>query len=229
MAGPGDEMVAGTTGRGRLRASHGDRELVIDTLKAAFVQGRLSKDELDMRVGQVLASRTYADLAAVTADIPAGMAAAQPAPDPARARKPMTEGVKAVAWSAGIPLAGLLVAVATATGNGALFLLSVFCFIGAVGVAWGAIVEALAQKRSRGQLPQAPPPGAGGQASRRPAPAAQAEQLPKIHGQQHTAEAAPSRRAQRLPFRKLIALPGDAGRACRPDGVGFGGRLRVQA
>ena len=124
MAGPGDEMAAGTTGRGRLRASHGDRELVIDTLKAAFVQGRLSKDELDMRVGQVLASRTCADLAAVTADIPAGMAAAQPAPDRARARKPMTEGVKAVAWSAGIPLAGLLVAVATATGNGALFLLS---------------------------------------------------------------------------------------------------------
>ena len=193
MAGPGDEMAAGTTGRGRLRASHGDRELVIDTLKAAFVQGRLSKDELDMRVGQVLASRTYADLAAVTADIPAGMAVAPPAPDRARGRKPMTEGVKAVAWSAGIPLAGLLVAVAKATGNAALFLLSVFCFIGAVGVAWGAIVEALAQKRSRGQLPQAPPPGAGGQASRRPAPAAQAKQLPKNHGQQHTAEAAPSR------------------------------------
>ena len=34
---------------------------------------------------------------------------------------------------------------------------------------------------------------------------------------------------QRLPFRKLIALPGDAGRACRPHGIGLGGRLRAQA
>ena len=36
-------------------------------LKAAFVQGRLTKDELDARVGQTFASRTYADLAALTA------------------------------------------------------------------------------------------------------------------------------------------------------------------
>ena len=26
-----------------------------------------------------------------------------------------------------------------------------------------------------------------------------------------------------IPFRKLIALPGDAGRACRPRGIGLGG------
>ena len=38
-----------------------------------------------------------------------------------------------------------------------------------------------------------------------------------------------ARCAQRLPFRKLIALPGDAGRACRPHGIGLGGRLRAQA
>ncbi len=63
MAGPGDKTAAGAAGRGRLRASHADCEQVIDTLKAAFVHGRLSKDELDMRVGQALASRTYAELA----------------------------------------------------------------------------------------------------------------------------------------------------------------------
>ena len=34
---------------------------------------------------------------------------------------------------------------------------------------------------------------------------------------------------QRLPFRKLIAPPGDAGRACRPHGIGLGGRLCSQA
>ena len=41
-AGPGDRGAAGAMGHGRLRASDADREQVIDTLKAAFVQGRLS-------------------------------------------------------------------------------------------------------------------------------------------------------------------------------------------
>ena len=36
-------------------------------LKAAFVQGRMTKDELDARVGQTFAARAYADLAALTA------------------------------------------------------------------------------------------------------------------------------------------------------------------
>lgn len=83
MAGPGDEIASGAGGRSHLRASHVDREQVIDMLKAAFVQGRLTKAELDRRVGQVLASLTYADLAALTADIPAGPAGAQPL-EPAR-------------------------------------------------------------------------------------------------------------------------------------------------
>ena len=73
-AGQGDEKVPGRIGRGRFRASDADRELVIDTLKAAFVQDRLTKDELCLRVGRALASRTYADLAVVTASIPAGSA-----------------------------------------------------------------------------------------------------------------------------------------------------------
>ena len=55
-----------------VRASHADREQVIDALKAAFVQGRLTEDEFDARAGQAFASQTYAELAAVTADIPAG-------------------------------------------------------------------------------------------------------------------------------------------------------------
>src|SRR5271166_6012691 len=78
MAGPGDEMAAAGGSRGHLRASHGDREQVIGALKAAFVQGQLTKNELDARVGQTLAARTYADLAALTADLPAGLAATQP-------------------------------------------------------------------------------------------------------------------------------------------------------
>jgi hypothetical protein len=71
--GSGDEKAAGGLGRGHLRASHADRERVIAALKAAFVQGRLTKDEFDSRVGRVLGSRTYAELAALTADIRAGL------------------------------------------------------------------------------------------------------------------------------------------------------------
>ena len=67
MTGPEDEMAAAT--RGRMRTSLADRERVIDTLKSAFVQGFLTKDEFDARVGQTFASRTYAELAALTADI----------------------------------------------------------------------------------------------------------------------------------------------------------------
>ena len=78
MAGPGNEVAAGGQDYGRLRASRADREQVIDVLKAAFVQGRLDQDELDLRAGQALAARTYADLAALTADIPIRPAEARP-------------------------------------------------------------------------------------------------------------------------------------------------------
>ena len=86
MAKPGDQMAGGTVGRGRLLASHADREQVTDTLKAAFVQGLLTKDESDLQVGQTLGSRTYAELAAVTADIPGRLIGAQLPPKRAQAR-----------------------------------------------------------------------------------------------------------------------------------------------
>jgi hypothetical protein len=92
MAGPGDETAAAEgRGDGHLRASHADREQVIGALKAAFVQGRLTEDELDARAGRVYASRTYAELAEVTAevtaDLPAEPTAARPSRDPWRATK----------------------------------------------------------------------------------------------------------------------------------------------
>ena len=83
MARPGDEKAAATR-RGQMRASHADREQAIDALKAAFVQERLTKDEFDARIGQTLASRTYAELITVTADIPTGSAGTQPARRPPR-------------------------------------------------------------------------------------------------------------------------------------------------
>ena len=82
---PGDERAAGAGDRSNsfLRASHADREQVIDVLKAAFVQGRLARDELDLRLGRVLTSRTYADLSALAADLPVRLTTAQP-PEPVR-------------------------------------------------------------------------------------------------------------------------------------------------
>ena len=73
-ADPGDETAAG---RGQLRASRADREQVIGTLKAAFVQGMLARDEFDQRVSRALTPRTYTELAALTADLPAGLTMAQ--------------------------------------------------------------------------------------------------------------------------------------------------------
>src|SRR5215471_5335565 len=95
MPEPRDQMPA-AVGRGHLRACHADRERVIGVLKAAFVQGRLGSDELTARVGQALAARTYADLATLTADLPAGLSAAEPPDQPARARAPLP--VRAAAW-----------------------------------------------------------------------------------------------------------------------------------
>jgi Domain of unknown function (DUF1707) len=91
-----------------MRASHADRDQVIDLLKAAFVQGRLAKDELDLRVGQVLASRTYADLGALTADIPTGQVRAQ-SPSPARKRASVPLAVRA---SVGLMCAGAVLTLA---------------------------------------------------------------------------------------------------------------------
>ena len=96
MAEPGDEIAEAAAGCGHLRASDADREQVIDTLKVTFVRGWLTKSEFDTRIGQTFASRTYAELAAVTADIPARLASAQPLCKPARA---LGRAEKAAAWS----------------------------------------------------------------------------------------------------------------------------------
>lgn len=82
MTWPGDWMTA--TGRGHLLAADADRDQVIGNLKTAFVQGRLTIDELEERAGQVFVSRTYTNLAAVTADLPIGRMAARPPGGPAR-------------------------------------------------------------------------------------------------------------------------------------------------
>ena len=76
---PDDGPPSGHVRAGHVRAGHADREHVIEALKTAFVRGQLAKEEFDARVAQAFASRTYAELATLTADIPAGSAAAGPA------------------------------------------------------------------------------------------------------------------------------------------------------
>ena len=201
MAGPGDEIAAGAAGRGHLRASHADREQVIGTLKAAFVQGMLDRDEFGQRVSQAFAARTHADLAAVTGDIPARLIGTQPQRTPARARsgKPIDKRVKVAARVAclSIPQA-VLVAAFFLTGNGAFFVLSVFYFALATSFTGALTVEVWEQKRSRGQVTPPPPPGAGGPASWYLPPAGPGRQLPPVDpGHCHGAEAARSRRLRR--------------------------------
>lgn len=67
---PGHNMIP--QAYGHLRASHADRERALDVLKAAFAEGRLYKNEFDERAAQVHLARTYAELAALTGDLPAG-------------------------------------------------------------------------------------------------------------------------------------------------------------
>jgi Domain of unknown function (DUF1707) len=174
---------------------------VIGMLKAGFVQGMLAKDEFDLRVGQAFASRTYAELAAVTADLPAGLAGARP-PQPARARGGQP-----------VPRPGRWITVATVLYAGAwayeLFLSphggdnpstpplifgGFFIYLSVWIHAGGEMIISRWEKRSGGQPPRRP--GAGGPASRRLPSADPGGQLPPAdHGHRHTAEAA----RQRLP------------------------------
>jgi hypothetical protein len=132
-AGPRDQMAAAKSS-GHIRASDADREQVIDALKDAFVQGRLTKDELSVRAGRALASRTYAELTAITADvvsIPAWLTEARPRkPDRAPARKPVNK--KAVAWATCMVLLPPTVWAAFLTYSGGFIVLFLFAFAGLV-------------------------------------------------------------------------------------------------
>ena len=63
-----------------MRASSADRERAVDVLKAGFTEGRLTQDEYNDRMGRAYAARTYGELAALTADLPAGALPAWPVP-----------------------------------------------------------------------------------------------------------------------------------------------------
>jgi hypothetical protein len=214
MTGPGDELAASAAGRGYLRVSDAEREQVIGVLKEAFVHARLAKDEFDLRVGQVLASRTYAELAAVTAGLPAVPAAGQ-SPVPARApgEQPVARpgpvmaaatalygGVQAFVFLSPWPAPS---AHDPAHAKIALFFLSAPVYLLILLICVGFLVAGRRERRSGARPPQRPAPGGGGRPSRYPPSDGPAGELPSAgRGHQHTAEARRSRPAQ-LPRQAL--------------------------
>lgn len=53
-----------------MRAADVDRNAVVDQLSEAYAQGRLTRDELETRLTQAQEAKTYAELAALTSDLP---------------------------------------------------------------------------------------------------------------------------------------------------------------
>ena len=155
-----------------LPAFHADREQVIDTLKAAFVHGMLTKDELDQRVGQAFASKTYAELAALWADLPAGSAwpRSEPRTRPTRTQGRSLGDKKVLQWaivgvlSPLVPLAAALV-IQSQLILAVLFVMLVLDLI--VGLPFlmivvGTMIEERRQQRRSHGSPGQPPPGRGG-------------------------------------------------------------------
>jgi Domain of unknown function (DUF1707) len=171
MTGPQDPAAAG---RGPLRAGHADRERAIETLKTAFVDGRLTRDELDERVGRALAAQSCADLVALTADIPPRPPAARPARPPAPARRrPLARAAAKSGACLIIAAAATWVWILLVAGDGdydgipganpphegwaPLALLLAFAAVcTAIGIWGSAVVTSLEQRRSRRQLPPRP-------------------------------------------------------------------------
>ena len=63
---PGGEIA-----RSELRASHDDRDRVVEMLRVSAGDGRLTAEELDERLEQAMTARTYGELARLVADLPA--------------------------------------------------------------------------------------------------------------------------------------------------------------
>src|SRR5215469_12443193 len=79
--------LSGPADQGHMRVGDTDREQAASVLREAAGQGRLSMDELDERLELAFAAKTYADLAAVTHDLPQAGTALSPAgvsPAPSR-------------------------------------------------------------------------------------------------------------------------------------------------
>lgn len=92
-------------GQPEMRASAADRDRTIDVLKAAYGEGRLTREEFESRAARTMAAKRYGELAVIVADLPAGpMGNAAPGYYPA----PVTPTNGLAAGSVVCSLVGLL-------------------------------------------------------------------------------------------------------------------------
>jgi len=126
---------------------------VIDTLRAALTQGRLTEEEHDTRAAQVSASRSRAELAPLTADLPGDLGTRLPTAGDARMGA-------CVSFAAASVLATLLLWQPARAGG--LALLAAVTVLVAPPVTVGLIVDARHQKRTGEQLRLGTAPSAGG-------------------------------------------------------------------
>ena len=82
------EQPSGRVGESQLRASDADRQAVVERLRLAHDEGRLDLGEFDERTRSAYAARTYAELATLTSDLPAGQGAPGEGPGPIAASRP---------------------------------------------------------------------------------------------------------------------------------------------
>jgi Domain of unknown function (DUF1707) len=76
-----DSEAGSEVARSELRASHEDRDRVVELLRVSAGDGRLTAEELDERLELALSARTYGELARLVSDLPAaGAEASTPAP-----------------------------------------------------------------------------------------------------------------------------------------------------
>src|SRR5262249_43420377 len=95
-----DHIGAYAEACGHPAASHADREHVVAVLKAAFVQGRLTRDEFGTRVGLALMARTRAELIKITVDLPPELMEAKvPRQLPRTPRVSMTTAISTSAFA----------------------------------------------------------------------------------------------------------------------------------
>lgn len=75
-------MIGGLTvvSDGGMRASDRDREKVVEVLRDAYTEGRLTLDEFDDRTTAAYAAKTWGDLLDLTSDLPSGVNLVDPSP-----------------------------------------------------------------------------------------------------------------------------------------------------
>jgi Domain of unknown function (DUF1707) len=148
--------ATGAEDPGNLPMSGLSHEQVLEALKVGFVQGRLTKDEFDLRVGQVLAA--YTELDSLIADIPAGLTTFRP-----QESVPKSHNKKLIrrGTAAGVGASVLLTATVAAAARGNPLLSLVV--VGLVGTVVAVVLAALLTLVSwilGSVAPRQPSPGA---------------------------------------------------------------------